>query len=138
MASADRVVLVDAMSTGRTAGTVVVCDATEMASVAPPLAATAPACHLFGIADVLAVARRLSREGKGTVASVRVVGVEGQRFDDCDTVLSDEVRAALPGAVDQVLDLIEAGDGLRAKARTVCEAWMSRDPTTVEVCTFRI
>jgi hypothetical protein len=66
-----------------------------------------------------------------------VVGIEGRRFEDCDTSLTDAVRAAIPGAVGHVLGLIEAGDDLRARAREGCDAWTSRDPTIAEVCDFR-
>jgi hydrogenase maturation protease len=132
MAMAERVVLVDAMSTGRAAGTCVVSDAADMAISG----AVVPCCHLFGIADVLAVARRLSPDK--TIASVQVIGVEGLCFEDCHTGLSDAVRAALPVAVGHVLDVIEAADELRSRARDNCRAWTVRDPTTSEVCEFRL
>ncbi len=132
MAMAEQVILVDAMSTGHNAGVCVVSDAASMASTG----AVAPCCHLFGIADVLSVARRLSPEG--AIASVYGVGVEGLCFDDCHTGLGDAVRAALPVAVDHVLDLIDAKEDLRGQAREGCSAWMARDPTTSEVCEFRV
>ena len=128
MSEAENVVIVDAMSLGRPPGTCVLSNLDEMANSGP----AAPCCHLFGIADVLEVARRLSESGK--CAKVLVVGVEGQRFDECGTQLSDAVRAALPVAVGRVLDIVEAGGELRSLARERCEEWMGRDPTTAEVC----
>lgn len=136
MATAERVILVDAMSSGRVAGTCVVSDADSLTRSGTGPSAVAPCCHLFGIADVLAVARRLSPSQ--TAASVTVVGVEGLCFADCSTALSDAVRAALPVAVGHVIDLIGAGDELRCRSREACDVWAARDPTTAEVCDFRI
>jgi hydrogenase maturation protease len=136
MAIAERVILVDAMSSGRVAGTCVVSDADAITKSATSSSAVAPCCHLFGIADVLEVSRRLSTSQ--TAASVTVIGVEGLCFEDCSTALSDAVRAALPVAVGHVLDLIGGGDDLRCRARQGCDVWAARDPTTTEVCDFRI
>jgi hydrogenase maturation protease len=131
METSERIVLVDAMSMGGEAGACVVYDAITGGHSRSVVSCS----HLFGIADVLEVARRLS--SGHALASVQVVGIEGVHFDDCDTELSAPVRAALPVAVETVLNLVAADDSVRTRARDNCAKWMQRDPTSVEVCEFR-
>jgi hydrogenase maturation protease len=107
----ERLVLVDAMKTGRPPGTCTVLDLSEIGSLAQ-----CPACsHSFGVAEIVALAARLRPDV--APAKIVVVGVEARVLDRFGTALSDEVRAALPGAVDEVLRLVGASDATRAAAR---------------------
>lgn len=95
-----RVVVVDAVRSGASPGSVVVVDAA--ASAPPP---EGRGTHDFGLASAIGLSRAL-----GTLpARLRVVGVEGAAFAPGDP-LSPAVDAALPAAVDAVVALLgEAG-----------------------------
>jgi hydrogenase maturation protease len=114
VASADRVVLVDAMSTGRPPGTCV----TLAGQAIERYGAGASASHTIGIAELMALARRLAPER--TAATLHFVGVEGIAFTEYGTEMSREVEAAIPEAVDAVLRIVGAGDDLRAAGRQAC------------------
>lgn len=111
VASADRIVLVDAMATGRPPGTCVTLDgqAIERYSGGSSIS------HALGIAELMQLARTLA-PGRPP-ATLHFVGVEGVAFNDYGTALSPEVSAAIPEAVDAVLRLVGASDELRAQGR---------------------
>jgi hydrogenase maturation protease len=113
VASADRIVLVDAMSTGQPPGTCVTLDghAIERHGVGTSLS------HTIGIAELMELARKLAPERPA--ASLTFVGIEGLAFSDFGTELSPEVEAAIPEAVDAVLRVVGASDEIRASARQV-------------------
>jgi hydrogenase maturation protease len=115
VASADRIVLVDAMATGRPAGTCVTMEgqAIERYSGGSSIS------HALGIAELMELARKLAPERPA--ASLSFVGVEGVAFSDYGTELSPEVAAAIPEAVDAVLRAIGASDELRAQGRAAAE-----------------
>lgn len=125
---AEHLVIVDAMDTGRPAGTCVVSDAAGVRDNAAPSAC----CHMVGIADVIGLARQLSPSK--VASAITIVGIEGQRFFDFGTELSPEVAAALAPAVDKVLELASADEPLRAKARALCAEIATRPPTLAELC----
>jgi hydrogenase maturation protease len=114
VAGADRIVLVDAMSTGRPPGTCVTLEGRAIERHA----AGASLSHTLGIAELMELAHRLAPERPP--ATLHFVGVEGAAFADYGTKLSPEVEAALPEAVDAVLRLIGASDELRAAGRSAC------------------
>jgi hydrogenase maturation protease len=101
---ADAVILVDAVSTGRDAGTIqVVSPIPEV----PPSVAEKTA-HGFGITEVLALARKTG----APLPECRIlIGIEGTEFG-MGTGLSDSVRQALPAAVariqEKISDLLSA------------------------------
>lgn len=115
----DGLVLVDAVRTGAPAGTVLVRDLT-----ADPLPATgSPASgHLLGLDQVLALAGAVDR----LTGPVHLVGVEAERFDH-GAGLSAPVRAAVPEAVDAVLELL-APRGPRAGRIGGCRPTTASSP----------
>jgi len=119
VASADRIVLVDAMSTGRPVGT---CVALEGRAI-ERYSAGASASHSIGIAELMKLANQLAPQRQPT--SLRFVGVEGVAFAEYGTGLTPEVAAAIPAAVEAVLRLVGASDEVIAKARD-----LSRRDTT--------
>ncbi len=108
VAAADRVVLVDAMSTGQPPGTCVTLEGRGIERHA----AGASLSHTIGIAELMELAHKLAPER--APATLRFVGVEGVTFTDFGTELSPEVAAAIPEAVDAVLRAIDASDEVRA------------------------
>jgi hydrogenase maturation protease len=101
--NADLVVVVDAVSSGAPTGTVQTLElnvdhVSQFDSDAQPVAST----HGIGLAGVLRLARALGQAPQRLV----VVGIEGERFD-IGQGLSERVQAAVPEAVQRVVDLIE-------------------------------
>ncbi len=109
VASADAIVLVDAMSTGRPVGTCVTLEGQAIERYG----AGASASHSIGIAELMRLARELSP--KREPATLHFVGVEGAAFAEYGTELSPEVVAAIPAAVEAVLRLVGAGAELLAQ-----------------------
>jgi hydrogenase maturation protease len=111
VASADRIVLVDAMSTGRPVGTCVTLEGQAIERYS----AGASASHTIGIAELMKLAHELA-PGRPP-ATLHFVGVEGVAFTEYGTQLSPEVAAAIPAAVDAVLRLVGASEELCARGR---------------------
>ena len=110
VAGAERVVLVDAMHTGRPPGTCVTLDGRAIERYDAGSAIS----HTLGIAELMALAHRLSPERPP--ATLHFVGVEGVRFTEYGDKLSPEVEAAIPEAVNAVLKLIGANASAFAAA----------------------
>jgi hydrogenase maturation protease len=126
VASAEHIVLVDAMSTGRPPGTCV----SLFGQTIERYGAGASLSHTIGIAELMAVARKLAPARAPT--TLHFVGVEGADFADFGTELSPAVAAAMPEAVDLVLALVGAGDELRAAGRAAaCRASEQCQPIPV-------
>lgn len=106
---AERLILVDAMHTGRSPGT---CITLEGAAIERH-AIGATASHTVGIAELIEVAQRLAPDRDR--ASIVFVGIEGQAFDECGIDLTPAVRQAIPEAVRQVLRAIGASEALLAQ-----------------------
>lgn len=97
----DRVVIVDAMKTGRhSAGAVVVLGESDFRRV------VAPSAHYAGLPEVLELGRRLELTMPSEVA---VVAVEVSNPYDFSPELSPEVAEAVPEAVDRVWSLAVHG-----------------------------
>lgn len=111
VAGADRIVLVDAMSTGRPVGTCVTLEGRAIERYS----AGASASHSIGVAELMKLAYQLAPQRQP--ASLHFVGIEGAAFADYGTVLTPEVAAAIPTAVEAVLRVIGASDDLIARAR---------------------
>jgi hydrogenase maturation protease len=114
VAGAEHVILVDAMSTGRPPGTCV----TLAGQAIERYSAGASLSHTLGIAELMALARKLAPERPA--ATLHFVGVEGIAFTEYGFGLSAEVEAALPGAVGAVLQLIGADEELRQAGEKAC------------------
>jgi len=116
VAEADRVVLVDAMSTGRAPGTCVTLDGRAIERYS----AGASASHTIGIAELMDLAHRLAPARPP--ATLHFVGVEGVQFAEYGTELSPPVAAAIPNAVDAVLRVVGASADLLAagQAASLC------------------
>jgi hydrogenase maturation protease len=114
VAGAEQVILVDAMSTGRPPGSCV----TLAGQAIERYSAGVSLSHSLGIAELMALARKLAPEHPR--ATLHFVGIEGVAFAGYGLGLSAEVEAALPEAVDAVLELIGASAGLREAGRRAC------------------
>ena len=115
VASADRIVLVDAMSTGRPVGTCVTLEGRAIERYS----AGASASHTIGIAELMELAHRLAPSC--AVATLHFVGIEGAAFAEYGTQLSPEVAASIPTAVEAVLRLVGAHDDVIAEARKISQ-----------------
>jgi hydrogenase maturation protease len=111
VAESGHVVLVDAMSTGRTPGTCVTLEGRAIERYG----AGASASHTIGIAELMELAHRLAPER--APATLHFVGVEGVAFADYGAELTPEVEAAIPDAVEAVLRVIGADAELLAAGR---------------------
>jgi hydrogenase maturation protease len=111
---AERLVLVDAMHTGRSPGT---CITLEGAAI-ERYATGAAASHTVGIAELIEVAQRLA-PGRNR-ASIVFVGIEGQAFDAYGIELTPAVQQAIPEAVRHVLRAIGASEKLLEQAKSAC------------------
>ena len=100
VAGAERVVLVDAMSTGQAPGTCVTLEGRAIAR----FSAGASLSHSIGIAELMELARRLAPERQP--AALWFVGVEGAAFSEFGTELTPSVEAAIPAAVEAVLHIV--------------------------------
>ncbi len=123
VASADRIVLIDAMSTGRPVGTCVTLEGQAIERYS----AGASASHTIGIAELMRLARELAPER--LPASLHFVGVEGAAFAEYGTLLSPEVAAAIPDAVEAVLRIVGASEELIAQGREVSRRELDRAPS---------
>ena len=122
---AERLILVDAMHTGRSPGT---CITLEGAAIERH-ATGAAASHTVGIAELIEVAQRLA-PGRDR-ASIVFVGIEGQAFDEYGIELTPAVRQAIPEAVTQVLRAIGASEVLLAQGASACAQHL--DPTLATI-----
>ncbi len=122
---AERIILVDAMSTGRPAGT---CVAMEGAAIAR-YAAGAAISHTVGIAELIDVAERMAPGGRRP--SIVFVGIEGQCFDRYGRDLTAEVRQAIPEAVAHVLRAIGASQEQLAQGREASRGYV--DPAIEDI-----
>ena len=111
---AERLILVDAMHTGRPPGTCI----TLQGAAIERYAAGAAASHTVGIAELMEVAQRLAPDRDR--ASIIFVGIEGQAFDEYGIELTPAVRQAIPEAVTQVLRAIGANEALLAQGSSAC------------------
>jgi hydrogenase maturation protease len=104
---AGAVILVDAMRSGVTPGTILRADASS--TPLPAVLASRASTHAVGVGEVVELARLLGR----LPARLIVYGVEGRNFT-AGSELSDELRATLPELTAAVLREI---DELRAQQR---------------------
>lgn len=109
LASGERVIVVDAMTMGGRPGSCLVLGPDELYQKG----GGTMACHAFGVAEMLDIARELG--GTGQLAGVRLVGVEVEDVTGFGTTLTPCVARALPDAVGHVLQILDAPvDVLRA------------------------
>jgi hydrogenase maturation protease len=123
VAEAERVVLVDAMSTGRAPGTCVTLDGHAIERYS----AGASASHTIGIAELMDLAHRLAPARPP--ATLHFVGVEGVQFAEYGTELSPQVAAAIPSAVDAVLRVVGASAELLAAGQAASVRSQARPVT---------
>jgi len=120
VAGAERLVLVDAMSTGRPPGTCVTLEGRAIERYN----AGASASHSISIAELMELAHRLAPDRDP--ATLHFVGVEGVLFTEYGTLLSPEVEAAIPQAVESVLRVIGADAQLLAAGKAASAARVQR------------
>jgi hydrogenase maturation protease len=95
---ADAAVLVDAVSTGKSPGTVQV-----MASIPESgLSASEKTAHGFGVAETISVARKT---GIRLPQRLILIGIEGKQFE-LGSGLSEPVHLAIPEAVREIQKLV--------------------------------
>jgi hydrogenase maturation protease len=92
----DRLILVDAMSTGRPPGTCVIQDGREIERYA---VSGAPS-HSLGVAELMELAHQMRPDQR--LPGITFIGIEGRDFEEYGSDLSPEVRAAIPVAVELV------------------------------------
>jgi hydrogenase maturation protease len=122
VAGAERVVLVDAMSTGRAPGTCVTLDGRAIERYSTG----ASASHTIGIAELMDLAHRMAPTRAS--ATLHFVGVEGVAFGEYGTELSPQVEAAIPEAVESVLQVIGANAELLAAGKTASSSAETNRP----------
>jgi hydrogenase maturation protease len=106
----DRMVLVDAMTSGREAGSCRVLGTDGAAQIA-----ACPSCvHAIGIPEVLQLAAAMHPTRPRP--EVTIVGIEAASMDEFGIGLSEPVRKALPVAVAEVCKLLGASAQLRDAA----------------------
>ena len=98
--SADAAILVDAVSTGRPAGTVCVFDPIPDTN----LSAAEKTAHGFGVAETISVARKT---GVRLPKRLILIGIEGSRYD-LGEGLSNPVRAAIPLTVEKIQERVSS------------------------------
>ncbi|UCG53278.1 MAG: hydrogenase maturation protease [Candidatus Latescibacterota bacterium] len=94
----DRVVIVDAVTTGAEFGTIHEFDVSETPLPAEPFRCTT---HSFGVGEAIELARSLN----GLPRVVWVLGIEGGKYE-IGTELSPKVRNTIPRVVEIVLERI--------------------------------
>ena len=97
---ADSAILVDAVSTGRPAGTVQVFDPIPNSG----LSAAEKTAHGFGIAETISVARKA---GAHLPQRLVLVGIEGEQYE-LGRGVSDSVLAALPAAAGTIQEIVSS------------------------------
>jgi len=122
---AERLILVDAMHTGRSPGTCITLEGTAIERYA----AGAAVSHTVGIAELIEVAQRLAPEREP--ASIVFVGVEGQSFDQYGIELTPAVRQAIPEAVAHVLHAIAAREALLAQGKSASAQYLEPELATI-------
>ena len=122
VAGAECVVLVDAMSTGRAPGTCVTLDGRAIERYSTG----ASASHTIGIAELMDLAHRLAPARAS--ATLHFVGVEGVAFGEYGAELSPQVEAAIPEAVESVLQVIGANAELLAAGRAASSSAEANRP----------
>jgi len=125
VASADRLILVDAMKTDRPVGTCVTLEGRAIERYS----AGASASHTLGIAELMELACTLA-PGRAP-ATLHFVGVEGRAFEDYGVTMSPEVEAALPAAVAAVLRLLGADAGLIAAGEAAAREEIANPKSTI-------
>jgi hydrogenase maturation protease len=118
-----RLILVDAMRTGREAGQCQLLDLSEVAS----MASSPYSCHGVGLAEVVYVARQMT--GGLSPSSVFVLGIEAPVLDRFGFELSPEVAEAIPEAVERILRLVGVGEPLIESATALARERMHWNPT---------
>jgi hydrogenase maturation protease len=104
---AERVVLCDATRLGLAPGTITVNDWRYVASQSDK----PYCCHSIGLADLIAIAAELAPLDVGR--EIVLLGVEAETLDEFGTQLSPRVQAALPAALDELLQILQVPQGLR-------------------------
>ena len=113
VAEADRLILVDAMSTGQPPGTCVTLEGRAIQR----FSAGSAASHTLSIAELMELALRLAPDR--APATLHFVGVEGVAFTEYGAELTPAVADALPLAVEAVLRLLDASPELLLLSREV-------------------
>ncbi len=123
----ERVILVDAMTTGRRPGTCEIINVAEAEGMA-----SCPTCaHSIGVPEILQIGRKLYPDRMSGV--VRIVGIEGEAMTEFGVGLTEPVRRGMVRAVDVVLEALGASSALRREGRAAAEAQAARQTSMAEV-----
>lgn len=121
--TARRVIVCDATWTGQQPGSVTVRDARGAAE----LSRSVPyCCHGIGLTDLIAIASEVDQ--RVLSKRIHVVGVEAMVLDRFGTELSAPVMEALPLALQEVLRLLGATEGLLNSARAMAKVLADLQP----------
>lgn len=125
--SYDRLVIVDAMTCGKPAGS---CELVEIDSAASM--GSCPSCaHSIGISEILQIVRRL--HPALPPRAIRIVGIEAQNIDMFGVGLSASVADALPRAVQLALEASGADSALVERGRAVALSEAQAGRTLLDV-----
>jgi len=123
----ERVVIVDALTSGRAPGTCVRLDPSETVRMA-----SCPSCsHSLGIPEILQLVERMHPEQADR--AVVIVGVEAASIDQFEVGLSESVCLALPDAVATVVDALDLLGSLGTEARIAAKTEALRTVTLADV-----
>lgn len=121
LATADRLIVVDALSTGEEPGTCTVADVTEI----PAAIASSECVHNTSVCHIIEVARHILCDGD--TYRVAIAGIEGKQSLVYGSEFSDEVVAAIPRLVDLLLLTLGARVETRAMVKEACQRFSQRD-----------
>jgi len=122
--AAERLVICDATRLGVAPGTVTLWPWESVAE----LSKRPFCCHGIGLEDLLRIAKELT--GRTTSWDIYVLGVEARTVDEYGLELSPEVQAALPSAIQKLLELIYAPADLVQRGVALALALPPPNPLT--------
>jgi len=123
----ERLVIVDAMTSGKPAGT---CEVIELESAAS--LGSCPTCaHSIGISQILQIVRTLHPDR--APRSIRIVGIEARDIDRFGVGLSEPVSEALPRAVQIALEAAGVEPNLVEEGRLLAQREAAARPTLLQV-----
>jgi len=114
LAESERLLIIDALSTGAEPGMCTVADVTEL----PSGTASADCAHARTVANIMDLVRHVSCDS--AAPSIDIAGIQGKQFMMYGAEFSAEVSRALPRLVDLVLLTVGAQLASRAMVRDVC------------------
>ena len=121
LATADRLIVVDALSSAEEPGTCTVADVTEI----PAAIASSECVHKTSVCHIIEVARHILYDGDAY--RVAIAGIEGKQYLTYGADFSKEVAAAIPRLVDLLLLTVGAKVETRGMVEEACRRFSHTD-----------